>query len=82
VTATLPTGTVTFLFDDIEGSTKLFDRVGSSEYAHPLGINHEAMRDTRCELPLRLRTRSESGPSLSLATHFVEGDDAVHVETN
>ena len=45
MTATLPTGTVTFLFVDIEGSTKLFDRVGSSEYAHPLGINHEAMRD-------------------------------------
>jgi class 3 adenylate cyclase len=28
--ATLPTGTVTFLFTDIEGSTKLLQRVGVS----------------------------------------------------
>jgi class 3 adenylate cyclase len=38
-------GTVTSLFVDAEGSTKRFDGVGLSEYAHLLGIDHEAMRD-------------------------------------
>ena len=36
---------MTFLFVDAEGSTKRFDGVGLSEYAHLLGINHEAMRN-------------------------------------
>jgi class 3 adenylate cyclase len=30
--ADLPTGTVTFLFTDIEGSTKLLQRVGEERY--------------------------------------------------
>ncbi|MFV1999666.1 MAG: adenylate/guanylate cyclase domain-containing protein, partial [Acidimicrobiia bacterium] len=46
MTTTLPTGILTFLFTDIEGSTKLVDRVGSDEYANLLGIHHQAIRDT------------------------------------
>ena len=38
---TLPTGTVTFLFTDIEGSTKLLQRLGD-EYARALG-EHQAL---------------------------------------
>ena len=37
----LPTGTVTFLFTDIEGSTKLLQRLGA-DYAHALG-EHQAL---------------------------------------
>ena len=32
----LPVGTVTFLFTDIEGSTKLLDEVGEERYAEAL----------------------------------------------
>jgi len=44
MTTTLPIGTVTFLFTDIEGSTKLLDRVGTDEYSRLLGIHHQAIR--------------------------------------
>ena len=33
VERSLPQGTVTFLFTDIEGSTRLLDRLGPDEYA-------------------------------------------------
>ena len=39
----LPTGTVTFLFTDIEGSTALLDRLGP-EYADVLHRHHEIVR--------------------------------------
>lgn len=39
----LPTGTVTFLFTDIEGSTQLLTALGSG-YPHVLGKHHELMR--------------------------------------
>jgi class 3 adenylate cyclase/ABC-type transport system substrate-binding protein len=38
----LPTGTVTFLFTDIEGSTKLLQRVGSERYAQ-IRADHERL---------------------------------------
>jgi predicted ATPase/class 3 adenylate cyclase len=38
----LPTGTVTFLFSDIEGSTQLLQRVGGRRYAELLG-KHQAL---------------------------------------
>lgn len=44
MTAALPTGTVTFLFTDIEGSTKLLDSVGTGKYSRLLGIHHQAIR--------------------------------------
>jgi class 3 adenylate cyclase len=39
----LPTGTVTFLFSDMEGSTKLLDRLGG-QYAEVLQLHRETMR--------------------------------------
>jgi WD40 repeat protein/class 3 adenylate cyclase len=38
-----PTGTVTFLFTDIEGSTRLLDRLGD-QYASVLSEHHEILR--------------------------------------
>jgi class 3 adenylate cyclase len=40
----LPTGTVTFLFTDVEGSTRLLKRLGS-EYGRVLVRHHELVRD-------------------------------------
>jgi predicted ATPase/class 3 adenylate cyclase/DNA-binding XRE family transcriptional regulator len=39
---TLPTGTVTFLFTDIEGSTRLVQQLGATRYA-PLRTGHERL---------------------------------------
>ena len=41
---TLPTGTVTFLFTDIEGSTALLDRVGTDRYEAALARHRELIR--------------------------------------
>ncbi len=41
----LPTGTVTFLFTDVEGSTKLLDRLGAERYAEALASHRRALRD-------------------------------------
>jgi predicted ATPase/class 3 adenylate cyclase len=40
----LPTGTVTFVFTDIEGSTRLLQRVGEA-YANLLATHHRILRD-------------------------------------
>jgi class 3 adenylate cyclase len=40
----LPTGTVTFLFTDVEGSTRLTQRVGDA-YRDLLAIHHKILRD-------------------------------------
>lgn len=39
-----PTGTVTLLFSDIEGSTRLLQRLGGAEYARVLGIQRRLLR--------------------------------------
>ena len=41
--ASLPTGTVTFLFTDIEGSTRLLQRLGE-HYAEALATHHCLLR--------------------------------------
>src|SRR5689334_22770396 len=43
--AALPTGTVTFLFTDIEGSTTLFQRLGDRRYAEVLADHQRLLRD-------------------------------------
>src|SRR5438093_2986968 len=43
-TAKLPTGTVTFLFSDIEGSTKLLSELGD-DYAHVLLAHRRKLRN-------------------------------------
>jgi class 3 adenylate cyclase len=50
--ATLPTGTVTFLFTDIEGSTRLLQQLGATRYA--------SLRDTHARL-LRAACAAHSG---------------------
>jgi predicted ATPase/class 3 adenylate cyclase len=41
----LPSGTVTFLFTDIEGSTKLLDALGAEEYAQALAEHRRILRE-------------------------------------
>ena len=40
----LPTGAVTFLFSDIEGSTKLLEKLGSKQYSEALAEHRRRMR--------------------------------------
>jgi class 3 adenylate cyclase len=40
VRADLPTGTVTFAFTDVEGSTRLLDEVGAGGYGELLAAHH------------------------------------------
>jgi predicted ATPase/class 3 adenylate cyclase len=41
----LPTGIVTFLFTDVEGSTKLLHELGTDAYAHALTQHRRVLRD-------------------------------------
>jgi predicted ATPase/class 3 adenylate cyclase len=41
----LPSGTVTFLFSDIEGSTRLLEQLGSERYAGALADHRQVMRN-------------------------------------
>src|SRR6266508_1739241 len=41
----LPTGTVTFLFTDVEGSTKLLHEVGAEAYAEALAEHRRIVRE-------------------------------------
>ena len=45
MTRELPTGTVTFLFTDIEGSTRLLDELGAEGYADALAAHRRTLRD-------------------------------------
>jgi class 3 adenylate cyclase len=41
----LPTGTVTFLFTDVEGSTKLLHELGAEAYARRLATHRQVIRE-------------------------------------
>jgi predicted ATPase/class 3 adenylate cyclase len=41
----LPTGTVTFLFTDVEGSTRLLEELGAEQYAHALAEHRRVIRE-------------------------------------
>jgi predicted ATPase len=43
--ATLPSGTVTFLFTDVEGSTRLLEELGAEAYAAALAEHRRVVRD-------------------------------------
>jgi predicted ATPase/class 3 adenylate cyclase len=45
VTGDLPHGTVTFLFTDVEGSTRLLDELGAERYAEALAEHRGIVRD-------------------------------------
>jgi predicted ATPase/class 3 adenylate cyclase len=49
VPAELPSGTVTFLFTDVEGSTQLLDELGSVRYAEALGRHRAIVREALAE---------------------------------
>ena len=40
-----PTGTVTFLFTDVEGSTLLLERLGTERYAEALALHRRVLRE-------------------------------------
>ena len=42
----LPTGTVTFLFTDIEGSTRLLRELGPDAYSEALAEHRRVLRET------------------------------------
>ena len=42
----LPSGTVTFVFTDVEGSTRLLDELGADAYAGVLGEHRRVVRET------------------------------------
>ena len=46
----LPTGTVTFLFTDIQGSTSLLDELGAAAYADALATHRRVVRETSSPL--------------------------------
>jgi len=41
----LPSGTVTFLFTDVEGSTRLLQELGADQYAHALSEHRRVLRE-------------------------------------
>ena len=41
----LPSGTVTFLFTDVEGSTRLLHELGVEDYAHALAEHRRVIRE-------------------------------------
>jgi hypothetical protein len=41
----LPTGTVTFFFSDVEGSTRLLDELGAERYADALAAHRRVFRE-------------------------------------
>src|SRR5438552_9650595 len=45
VMSDLPTGTVTFLFTDVEGSTKLLHELGTNRYAEALAEHRRRLRE-------------------------------------
>ena len=45
----LPTGTVTFLFTDVEGSTRLLHSLGAEAYAESLAEHRRVVRETCAE---------------------------------
>ena len=46
MSVTLPSGTVTFVFSDIAGSTSLLKQLGDAEYAQLLAIHRRLVRET------------------------------------
>ena len=41
----LPSGTVTFLFTDVDGSTRLLQQLGPERYAEALAVHRRVLRD-------------------------------------
>jgi hypothetical protein len=71
--ADLPSGTVTFLFTNIEGSTRLLQELGHERYARAL-VGHEprSTRPARAAYGSRTRSTISSGEWIRRPTRFDE----------
>jgi hypothetical protein len=63
----LPTGTVTFLFADVEGSTKLLHELGADEYGQALG-EHRRILPPRSVGTSATQAKSSSGSAIQPAS--------------
>ena len=70
--ADLPSGTVTFLFTDIEGSTKLWERHPEAN-GKARAARHDAILRAAIEAPAAMSSRSSATPSASPS----HGSDAI-----
>src|SRR3954451_24125205 len=62
----LPTGTVTFLFTDVEGSTRLLRQFGPERYAQALADHRRVLRDAFvAEGGVEVDTQGDASSSLS-----------------
>jgi class 3 adenylate cyclase len=69
----LPRGTVTFLFTDIEGSTKLLRELGPDGYAQALAEHRRCLREAFAESRATRRATPSSSPSLREALALAHG---------
>jgi predicted ATPase/class 3 adenylate cyclase len=56
----LPSGTLTFLFTDIEGSTKLLNALGTDRYHEVLAVHTKALRAAFADGGTEIRTEGDS----------------------
>ncbi|MEO8631805.1 MAG: adenylate/guanylate cyclase domain-containing protein [Chloroflexota bacterium] len=56
----LPSGTLTFLFTDIEGSTKLLNALGTDRFHEVLAVHTKALRDAFADGGTEVRTEGDS----------------------
>jgi len=56
----LPSGTLTFLFTDIEGSTKLLNALGTDRFHEVLAVHTKALREAFADGGTEIRTQGDS----------------------
>ena len=68
--ASLPTGTVSILFTDIEGSTRLLQRLGPDRYGALLAEHHQVMRSaiSACR-GVEIKTEGDSFFAVFVSAH-------------
>jgi predicted ATPase/class 3 adenylate cyclase len=69
----LPTGTLTFLFTDIEGSTKLLNALGTDRFHEVLAVHTQALRGAFADGGTEVRTEGDA-----LFVVFASAPKAVH----
>jgi class 3 adenylate cyclase len=87
VRSDLPTGTVTFLFTDVEGSTKLLHELGAEAYADALAEHRRIVRDAcAAERGVEVDTQGEAFffafPTASGAVAAAQAMTDAHAEGN
>src|SRR3970040_1961148 len=64
----LPTGTVTFLFTDIEGSTKLAERLGAADWGGGVGVSEGGLVGLDVHPAARVASAGHGGQVLVSST--------------